>query len=329
MLLLIIIFQFFVFSTCFTQQADSSKYRWYKGNTHTHTTNSDGDSSPEVVVKWYHDHGYNFLVVSDHNYLTEIDSLSEVFGKEEQFLLIPGTEVTDQLENKAIHLNSLNTTINVLPQGGNSVIETLQNNIDAIRKAAAIPHINHPNHRWSITADDLKQIQNCILFEVYSGHPIVNNLAGGGFPSVEEIWDDVLSSGKLMYGMAVDDAHKFIDPWDRTGARPGQGWVMVRAQQLTATNIMNALENGDFYSSNGVELSAYEVDDNGMTIHIKPGKRAKYRTLFIGRFGKVYKECISNPATYKFQGGEMYVRAKIIDSNGLMAWTQPVMLSTK
>ena len=27
--------------------------RWYKGNTHTHTTYSDGDSPPEVVVDWY------------------------------------------------------------------------------------------------------------------------------------------------------------------------------------------------------------------------------------------------------------------------------------
>ena len=27
--------------------------RWYKGNTHTHTLNSDGDSTPDDVVRWY------------------------------------------------------------------------------------------------------------------------------------------------------------------------------------------------------------------------------------------------------------------------------------
>ena len=27
--------------------------KWYKGNTHTHTWWSDGDSPPETVVKWY------------------------------------------------------------------------------------------------------------------------------------------------------------------------------------------------------------------------------------------------------------------------------------
>src|SRR5262245_35808890 len=46
--------------------------RWYKGNTHTHTVNSDGDSTPVEVVRWYREHDYNFLVLSDHNYLTEV-----------------------------------------------------------------------------------------------------------------------------------------------------------------------------------------------------------------------------------------------------------------
>ncbi|HUH11456.1 MAG TPA: hypothetical protein VMK65_00035, partial [Longimicrobiales bacterium] len=40
---------------------------WFRGNTHAHTTESDGDSAPEVVVRWYRDHGYHFLVLSDHN----------------------------------------------------------------------------------------------------------------------------------------------------------------------------------------------------------------------------------------------------------------------
>ena len=43
---------------------------WYKGNTHTHTLNSDGDSTPDDVVRWYREHGYQFLVLTDHNFLT-------------------------------------------------------------------------------------------------------------------------------------------------------------------------------------------------------------------------------------------------------------------
>ena len=41
--------------------------RWLRGNTHTHTLWSDGDAPPETVVAWYVDHGYDFLVLSDHN----------------------------------------------------------------------------------------------------------------------------------------------------------------------------------------------------------------------------------------------------------------------
>ena len=45
--------------------------RWYKGNTHTHTLWSDGNDFPEMVVDWYHQRGYDFLALSDHNVLSE------------------------------------------------------------------------------------------------------------------------------------------------------------------------------------------------------------------------------------------------------------------
>lgn len=43
---------------------------WWRGNLHTHTLWSDGDSFPEVVVDWYKRHGYHFLALSDHNILS-------------------------------------------------------------------------------------------------------------------------------------------------------------------------------------------------------------------------------------------------------------------
>ncbi len=44
--------------------------RWYRGNTHTHTLWSDGDAAPELVAEWYVEHDYDFLVLSDHNILS-------------------------------------------------------------------------------------------------------------------------------------------------------------------------------------------------------------------------------------------------------------------
>ena len=43
--------------------------RWFKGNTHTHSLWSDGNDFPEMIVAWYHEHGYDFLAISDHNVL--------------------------------------------------------------------------------------------------------------------------------------------------------------------------------------------------------------------------------------------------------------------
>jgi len=43
---------------------------WYKGNLHSHTTNSDGDEHPTRIWSWYRKKGYNFLAITDHNVIT-------------------------------------------------------------------------------------------------------------------------------------------------------------------------------------------------------------------------------------------------------------------
>ena len=99
---------------------DRSAWRWYKGNTHAHTLESDGDSTPEEVTRWYRDQGYQFLVLSDHNVLVNIAALSAAFAVPEQFLLVPGEEVTDTFDTKPLHVNGLNVTRLVEPRHGTS-----------------------------------------------------------------------------------------------------------------------------------------------------------------------------------------------------------------
>ena len=52
-------------------QDAGKQLRWYKGNLHTHSLWSDGNDFPEMITKWYHDHGYHFLALTDHNILSE------------------------------------------------------------------------------------------------------------------------------------------------------------------------------------------------------------------------------------------------------------------
>jgi hypothetical protein len=236
------------FSLATSGQDPAPRKRWYKGNLHTHTLNSDGDSTPHEVATWYRERGYHFLVLTDHNYLTDVTGLNAVHAAKEKFVLIPGEEVTDRFDKKPIHVNAFNLDRLVEPQHGNSIASTIQNNVNAIRAVKALPSLNHPNFGWAVTIEDLLQVKGLGLFEVYNGHPTVNNHGGGGFASLEEMWDATLSAGQQLYGIAVDDAHHFKQ-FGRQFSNPGHGWVHVRAESLSSQTIADALARGDFYAS--------------------------------------------------------------------------------
>ena len=298
--------------------------QWFKGNLHSHTLNSDGDSTPDDVVRWYREHGYNFVAITDHNYFTNVDGLNALHGADDRFVVVKGEEVTDRFGDKPIHVNGLAPSGFITPPGGRSVTEMVQNMVDAVRAARGVPSVNHPNFGWAISPDELGQVERTRLFEVFNGHPTVNNLGGGGVPGLEETWDRILSSGKLLYGIAVDDAHVFKRPEDKTAPRPGTGWVHVRVPRLEPRAIVEALERGEFYSSTGVELQALEATASALTITVRQERSSKYRIQFIGRQGRVLNETTTSPASYLFKGDEGYVRAKVIESNGKLAWVQPV-----
>jgi hypothetical protein len=231
---------------------------WLKGNLHTHTIESDGDVPPAEVAQWYQARGYDFLVITDHDKITRIEHPG--------ILLIPGEEVTDLLPKKPLHVNALGLERVVKPQGASTPVENLQRNIDAVRAAGGVPLVNHPNFGWAFGASELAQLKNAVLFEIASGHPLIN---ADGPPSTEEMWDELLTGGKRWYGVAVDDSHHFKCPPPAIAALPGQAWVVVRAEKADAKLILEALERGDFYSSTGPAIDDYAVTDKTMTVTIR------------------------------------------------------------
>ena len=303
--------------------------QWFKGNTHAHTIESDGDSTPEEVTRWYKEHGYHFLVLSDHNVLTGIDALNAKYAVPGAFTLIRGEEVTSAFGGKPIHVNGIDTRERIGAQQGTSALDVLQRSVDAIRAQEGVPHINHPNFGWSLTPEQLRSVRHNKLFEIYNGHPMVNTVGGGGVPGMEAAWDAILSSGVLLYGIAVDDAHHFKNLGTPGLAGPGRGWIVVRAASLSPRVILEAVERGDFYASTGVELTNYEVTRSAMTVTVKKRSFEKYRIQFIGREGDLLHEALDSPATYAFRGTEGYVRARVLDSNGGIAWCQPVMVTPR
>jgi predicted metal-dependent phosphoesterase TrpH len=304
------------------QIAQTPAMNWYKGNLHTHTINSDGDSTPDAVARWYREHRYQFLVLTDHNYLTNPEGLNSIFAADERFLLIPGEEVTSSYEKKSVHVNAFQIRETIPPAFGHTLIETIQKNVDAIRAAGGLASLNHPNFRWSVTPDELRRIDNLNMFEVYNGHPTVHNFGGGGAASLEEMWDVVLSTGREVYGIAVDDAHSFKE-FGPTLSNPGRGWVSVQAAELSENAIIKALERGQFYSSTGVNLETMQRTTDGITLKIRQESDFKYTTRFTGKGGKLLSAVHGLEAQYELKPGDAYVRATVSRSDGEFAWVQP------
>jgi hypothetical protein len=306
---------------------------WFQGTTHTHTLNSDGDSTPDDVVRWYREHGYDFVFITDHGMVTNIEPLNALFGGGGQFLVLPAEEVTSNSKTPElhVHVNALNPNGKIKAQKGTGARDTLQMDLDAVSAAGGLAQINHPNFFWQLTANDIANVNGATFMEIANMQPDVNSFgAGPDAPGTEEIWDQVLSRGKAIWGTASDDAHDFKDkmPPDPKWplAKPGGGWIMVRAEHLTLDDIMKSLRAGDFYASTGVILKDYQVSGKQISIQVAPREayREKYRIQFIGKNGKILQDKTAESATYAIKGDEGYVRSRITSSNGGFAWTQPV-----
>ncbi len=299
--------------------------RWYRGNLHTHTTASDGDASPEETVRWYRRHGYDFLVLSDHNHRTILNHAGK--RRLKRPLMIPGEEVTLRIKSgqTAIHLGAIGISRMVEPIDADDVLPTIQANVNAILEAGGIASINHPNYTWAFDHEQIKQVKGTSLLEIYTGDPTNNSIGALGKLSVEQIWDGVLSAGKPIFGVATDDSHHYHDFAPHL-LNPGRAWVVVRSSELSQEAIVSALAAGDFYASSGVTLAELETSRSDIYLRVEPEKGALYWTDFIGKDGMILSQVEGTEAVYRIRGDEGYVRAQVMSSRGFKAWTQPVFL---
>lgn len=301
-----------------------ARQSWYKGNIHTHTTESDGDETPEKVCEWYENHGYDFLVLSDHNHLTLLD-----YGRsgESNMTLIPGEEVSAFVSDSdlPIHIGAIGITRLVTPLMGEDIVSTLQINVDAIRDAGGIACFNHPNWKWAFDHTHMSRVVGGSMFEVYNASRGSGNLGGLSKVSTTRMWDEMLTKKILIFGAATDDSHNYHD-FHPSMENPGRGWVVVRSESRESDALVAALSKGEFYSSSGVELRDIEVDGTALRILIRPEPDYLYVTKFIGNGGTTLRVDSGSDVSYEFKGDEGYVRAEVTDSDGAKAWIQPILL---
>lgn len=330
----------------------ASTSHWYRGNTHTHTRFSDlsdANETPAYVAQWFKTHGYQFVVITDHEHLTDARQLNQSYAEDGKFLVLPGQEITQMIAEPShpggvrhAHVNGINTSRVIMPitpnpARGVSLADAYARNLREIASAGGVAQINHPNLAWSVTLQDLLPVQGPFLFEIWNAFPTSNNLGGTDehdrySPSAEELWDALLTAGKVVWGVASDDSHTYHQFDDPSAPNPGRGWVTVRAAELSAKAITEALVHGDFYASTGIVLADYAASPQAISIKIRnlpewsPALQpsTRYVTKFIGKNGRVLATVAGMTPTYRIRGDEGYVRAAIVDSDGRRGWTQPV-----
>ncbi len=325
---------------------------------------------PKVLDKYTKKFGANWVQTRTNakgELEVRLKTLEEYRKKLEEpgkYLLVQAEEVSAGFGKAPIHINAVNLTEAIQPKKDLQTIrETMRANLQMIAEQAVktgrpiLAHINHPNFKWALTADDLAHVIEDRFFEIYNGHP---GIYYGGDPARadsqhERIWD-IANSIRIaelkqppLLGVGTDDSHNY-----HGGATtPGRGWVMVHAVKLDANTLVEAMQRGDFYASTGVSLNDVSFDKTTRTVRLKiqgqPG--VKYRTEFRGTLknydravkevdapaadpqpkrlqhgadiGKLLASSDSLEPSYTLTGDELYVRAIVISDQPMANPPQP------
>lgn len=287
---------------------------WFKGNLHLHTTNSDGDYSPQATVDLYAQEGYDFLAITDHNRLTDPE---DVDGH--GMVLLPGVEFDGGR-------GELGQTYHMVALGVQHEVQRLdaatsQEALDQTRSHSEIVFLAHPY--WSsLTAEDLMAVEG------YDGIEVFNTTCerGIGRGHSEPQWDNLLTKGRLTMAMAVDDAH--FHYWDTLG-----GWVWVKTPRLEYRGLMDSIKRGFFYASSGPEINNVVFADD--TVHVEcspvasvalvvasPGKGWTTDRLRDGGDRPLITEA-NLPSVH-----DLIFRIEVTDERGNRAWTNPYKIKS-
>lgn len=308
-----------------------------KGQLHAHTSQSaDSKTPPGDVQRWYEQHGYDFVVFTDHNRITDTPDTT--------VLTMPGVELTRNLRlceppplpNKhcLLHMNALFTSVtdgpvDVADLVGPSRRDVYRGEIARARKLGGLPMLNHPN--MESTADEalLAELAKDDLALLEVGNMSWDSESAGDAtqPSTERLWDRLLLRGLRIFATVTDDAHHYGDAaaLAASGQRPfvgDLGFVVVRAEKNAAA-IRAAVERGDFYGSSGVVFSKIEMGPSAIVLETSDGAPVKYEA--IGKGGEVLHTVTSARFDFAIAPGHgPYVRVRATRADGAFALTQAV-----
>lgn len=276
---------------------------WYKGNLHTHTTNSDGAYTPEETIGLYKSKGYDFLALTDHWFHGE-------GRQEENFLLLNGTEfdVGQNVQEGIYHIVGIGMEkAPALTKRAPGL--SAQKIIDEIHNVNGIAILAHP--AWSLDRASevikLHGIDGCEIYNTTSGLPWNCRPYSGVF------FDEMALLGHYLPCMAADDAHHYTGDETRS-------YIMVQVDALTREGILEAIRANRFYATQGPKFWI-EIENDTVTVHSSPVCEVVFftDTVWAGDRATVGENITE--ATYKIKPTDTFVRVELKDKDGNSGWS--------
>lgn len=329
---------------------------WLRGSTHVHTLYSgDSRTRPKKVVRWYGEAGYDFIVITDHNRIT--DGVSADLRSKHGMLVLKGNELTnnppacdppppDPKGKCRVHVNALFVTdypknapgerpekIEWREKKSIARVDLYQAALTKSSAFGGLAQLNHPTWHWGVDGKLTSELASRGLKFIEIANVAFDRWNGGDgtHPGTEEIWDAALSAGHRLWAVASDDAHHYydIERVKKEGGAlypPGGGFVMVRAER-DAKSIRRAMARGDFYASTGILLDRLEVSETELIVAVARTERRGVAVEFVGAGGAVLKSVPGNEARFELSSvAGSYVRARVVAADGSRAWSQPVFV---
>ena len=281
---------------------------WYKGNTHLHSTASDGGKTFSELARMYAGAGYDFLFRTDH----WVTSRVAADDADAPLLWLDGTELdgTDDT-GSYFHAVCLGTFT------GLNRDEGLVAALDAARAQGGILILAHPH--WTGNSLEDARRWNFDGVEVYNY--VCHWLNGKGHGGVH--WSAMLERCPDTLAFACDDAH--IVP-----SHPGWdgGWIVVSASSCTQDAIMSAIRAGHFYSTCGPDFHDISCDGYQVTIRTSPVQYA--RLVGQGHLGArvgSFDGALFTETSFTIPEDWPYAYLEIEDDRRRRAWTNPLFVA--
>ena len=236
--------------------------QWYRGNVHSHTTNSDGVFSVAELAACYAHHSYHFLFVTDHNVVADVSE-----SRSPEILVMPGSEIRVHWEETF--------PAEVLALG----IERVERQkvapqlvVDDVLAQGGVPFISHPSLSGA-NAAAISHLKGLVGIEIFNAPNYWNGRRGLSTTQ----WDELLASGRMLWGVASDDRHSGRKPeltFAPLGRQPFrdhcEAWIMVRAEGCTQAAILEAIRRGQFYSTTGPQIKDIAIVNGEIRVETSP-----------------------------------------------------------